>query len=78
MLLAAVMQQQCKLVDLGIARDDERSLDDSMDRALNSSIDILLISGGVSMGDRDLVKPSLEKRGTILFEKVHLMRLHLH
>lgn len=73
MLLAAVMQQQCKLVDLGIARDDERSLDDSMDRALNSSIDILLISGGVSMGDRDLVKPSLEKRGTILFEKV-LMR----
>ncbi|KAM0944032.1 putative transferase [Dioscorea sansibarensis] len=73
MLLAAAMQQQCKLVDLGIARDDEQSLDDSLDRALNSGIDILLISGGVSMGDRDLVKPTLEKRGTILFEKV-LMR----
>ncbi|KAJ0962934.1 hypothetical protein J5N97_028056 [Dioscorea zingiberensis] len=72
MLLAATMQQQCKLVDLGIAHDDDESLNESFDKAINSGIDILLTSGGISMGDRDLVKPTLEKHGTIHFQKVHM------
>ncbi|XP_010926610.2 molybdopterin biosynthesis protein CNX1 isoform X1 [Elaeis guineensis] len=70
MLLAAAMQQQCKTIDLGIARDNEESIDKILNVAIDSSIDILLTSGGVSMGDRDFVKPCLAKRGTIHFEKV--------
>lgn len=71
MLLAAAMQQQCKTIDLGIARDNEESIDKILNVAVDSGIDILLTSGGVSMGDRDFVKPCLAKRGTIHFEKVY-------
>ncbi|KAJ4807738.1 hypothetical protein LUZ62_020304 [Rhynchospora pubera] len=70
MLLAAATQQKCKTVDLGICRDEEESIDNVFDVAFSSDIDILLTSGGVSMGDKDLVKPCLAKRGTIYFEKV--------
>ena len=70
MLLAAAIQQRCKVVDLGIAPDNDESLGETLDAAINSGIDILLTSGGVSMGDRDFVKPNLERRGIIDFEKV--------
>ncbi|KAF3336319.1 molybdopterin biosynthesis protein CNX1 isoform X1 [Carex littledalei] len=70
MLLAAATQQKCKTVDLGICRDEEESLYNVFDKAFSSNIDILITSGGVSMGDKDFVKPCLAKRGTIYFEKV--------
>ncbi|XP_020592276.1 molybdopterin biosynthesis protein CNX1 [Phalaenopsis equestris] len=72
MLLAAALQQQCKVTDLGIACDNEENIDKIFDAALESGVDILLTSGGVSMGDKDLVKPMLERKGTILFEKVFM------
>ena len=70
MLLAAAVQQSCGAVDLGIAGDDEAELEKTMDKAFSSGVDILLTSGGVSMGDRDYVKPLLERRGTVHFNKV--------
>jgi molybdenum cofactor synthesis domain-containing protein len=70
MLLACAVQQKCKVVDLGIAEDTEESLKEHMDAALRSNADIIITSGGVSMGDRDLVKPCLAKMGKIHFEKV--------
>jgi gephyrin len=72
MLLAAAVQQKCIVVDLGIAEDTEESLKEHMDAALRSDADIIITSGGVSMGDRDLVKPCLAKMGKIHFEKVPL------
>lgn len=70
MLLAAAMQQECKVIDLGIVNDDEEQLGKVLDSAFASGIDILLTSGGVSMGDRDYVKPLLEKKGILHFSKV--------
>ncbi|CAI9774549.1 unnamed protein product [Fraxinus pennsylvanica] len=70
MILAAGTQQQCKVLDLGIAHDDEKEIEKILDRAFSSGIDILLTSGGVSMGDRDFVKPLLEKIGKVHFHKV--------
>uniref|UniRef100_A0A2N9J1U7 Molybdopterin biosynthesis protein CNX1 n=1 Tax=Fagus sylvatica TaxID=28930 RepID=A0A2N9J1U7_FAGSY len=72
MILAAAVQQQCKVLDLGIARDDEEELERILDSALSAGIDILLTSGGVSMGDKDFVKPLLAKRGTVYFSKVFM------
>ncbi|XP_066348312.1 molybdopterin biosynthesis protein CNX1-like isoform X2 [Miscanthus floridulus] len=72
MLLAAAVQQKCKVVDLGIAEDTEESLKEHMDAALRSDADIIITSGGVSMGDRDLVKPCLAKMGKIHFEKIRM------
>ncbi|KAL3620280.1 calnexin Cnx1 [Castilleja foliolosa] len=70
MIVAAVAQQQCEVLDLGIAHDDEEEIERVFDKAFSSGIDILLTSGGVSMGDRDFVKPLLEKRGNLYFHKV--------
>jgi len=54
---------------MGVARDDEQDLLEKFKWALES--DIVLSSGGVSVGDYDLVKASLEKMGNeMLFWKV--------
>lgn len=71
MILAAAMQQHCKVIDLGIARDDEGQLEKILDNTFSAGINILLTSGGVSMGDKDFVKPLLEKKGTLYFSKVN-------
>ncbi|KAL0418412.1 UNVERIFIED_CONTAM: Molybdopterin biosynthesis protein CNX1 [Sesamum radiatum] len=70
MILAAAVQQQCEVLDLGIAHDDEKEIEGILERAFSSGIDIILTSGGVSMGDRDFVKPLLEKKGRVYFHKV--------
>ncbi|RAL45935.1 hypothetical protein DM860_006089 [Cuscuta australis] len=72
MILAAATEQQCRVVDLGIACDDEQEIEKTLDSAFSSGINILLTSGGVSMGDRDFVKPLLEKKGRLYFQKVHM------
>ncbi|KAK1411343.1 hypothetical protein QVD17_37891 [Tagetes erecta] len=70
MIVAAAIQQKCKVVDLGIVRDDEDEIRAVLDKALSSDIDILLTSGGVSMGDRDFVKPYLQNKGKVYFDKI--------
>jgi gephyrin len=39
-------------------------------RSLRTGADILITSGGVSMGDLDLIKPLLERSGKVHFGKV--------
>ncbi|KAK6144129.1 hypothetical protein DH2020_020949 [Rehmannia glutinosa] len=63
-------ESSSEVLDLGIAHDDEEEIERIFDRAFSSGIDILLTSGGVSMGDRDFIKPLLEKRGRLHFHKV--------
>src|SRR5690606_39749578 len=57
-LLAAAREAGCEVISLGIARDDEAvqraAILEGVARA-----DVLLTSGGVSMGTRDLIKPLL-------------------
>ncbi|GLJ08275.1 hypothetical protein SUGI_0085410 [Cryptomeria japonica] len=70
MLLAACAQEQCKVCDLGIVRDEKEDLENMLDKAISVGADVILSSGGVSMGDKDLVKILLEKRGTTHFNRV--------
>ncbi|KAG6590267.1 Molybdopterin biosynthesis protein CNX1, partial [Cucurbita argyrosperma subsp. sororia] len=72
MLLAAAVQHQCKVIDLGIARDDESELEKILENAFSAGANILLTSGGVSMGDRDYVKPLLSKKGIVYFNAVFM------
>ena len=55
---------------LGIARDTETDLEAKIKEAL--SADMLLTTGGVSMGDYDLVKDVLAAQGEISFWKVRM------
>ncbi|XP_062016980.1 molybdopterin biosynthesis protein CNX1-like [Rosa rugosa] len=70
MIMAASLQHHCEVSDFGITRDDEEGLENIIDTVISAGIDILLTSGGVSMGDKDFVKPLLHKRGTVHFSKV--------
>ena len=70
MLLAAAAEAGARALDLGIAPDDEAGLAARLDAAIAAGADVLVTSGGVSMGDRDLVKPLLAARGKIHFGRV--------
>ena len=72
LLLAAAASVGAEAIDLGIAGDDAGALERAVDAALASGVHALVCSGGVSMGDRDLVKPLLERRGVVHFGKVRM------
>lgn len=71
MLLSALHELNCKTVDLGISSDSSEDLKKRILAGLSQS-DILLTSGGVSMGELDLIKPLLESIGTVHFGRVHM------
>jgi molybdopterin molybdotransferase len=56
-------------VVIGIVRDEETTLRAAVLDALGRA-DVLLTSGGVSMGRRDLMKPLLEELGRVCFGRV--------
>jgi molybdenum cofactor synthesis domain-containing protein len=58
MLLAMVTEAGCDTLDVGIIRDDESALEAAL-REAAESCDAIVTSGGVSMGDYDVVKAVL-------------------
>ena len=62
MVAALAREAGCSVVDLGHAPDDEEAITAIIDEALGD-IDALVLSGGVSVGDVDLVRVVLEKLG---------------
>ncbi len=68
-LMAQVARLGIAAEYIGIARDNETSVEEALARA--EGCDVLLISGGVSMGDFDLVPGGLRRRGfDIRFDRV--------
>jgi molybdenum cofactor synthesis domain-containing protein len=68
-LMSAVREAQGVPIDLGKVTDETESLQETIERGL-SIADALLTSGGVSMGQLDLVKPYLAEHGKIHFGRV--------
>jgi molybdenum cofactor synthesis domain-containing protein len=68
-LMSAVRECGARPVDLGVVADEPQGTRDAIERGLREA-DALLTSGGVSMGQLDLVKPYLAERGTIHFGRV--------
>jgi molybdenum cofactor synthesis domain-containing protein len=58
MLAALLADAGCEVVDLGVVRDDEAELERVL-RSAASDCDAIVSSGGVSMGDYDVVKAVL-------------------
>ena len=69
MLLALVDQANCIPVDLGLARDDKDEIADVFTRGA-AECDALISSGGVSMGDFDLVKVVLDEIGDMRWMQI--------
>ncbi|ROT38712.1 gephyrin [Sodiomyces alkalinus F11] len=72
-LTAAAREQGFTVVDLGIARDRPGALEEVLRDALRRA-DVVLTTGGVSMGELDLLKPTVERAlgGTIHFGRVNM------
>jgi molybdopterin molybdotransferase len=68
-LMAAAREAGCEAISLGIARDDYAGQREAIRRGLDGA-DVLLTSGGVSMGTRDLIKPILAEIGTVHFGRI--------
>lgn len=60
MLLALVAEAGAIAVDFGVVRDDETALEETLRRAADDC-DAIVTSGGVSMGDYDVVKAVLSR-----------------
>lgn len=69
-LMSLIEQVGAEPFDVGIIHDQERDLVQIMEYALDQ-VDLLLTSGGVSMGRRDLVKPYFALRGKVHFGRVN-------
>lgn len=68
-LMAAVREAGGIPISLGIARDDRDVQRQAILHGLDQA-DILITSGGVSMGTRDLIKPLLAELGTVHFGRI--------
>jgi molybdopterin molybdotransferase len=65
-LRALARQEGAETVDLGIAADTVEATKLGIRRARDSGADILITTGGASVGDHDLVKRSLEAEGVTM------------
>jgi molybdopterin molybdotransferase len=71
-LMAQIHRTGCPGTYYGIARDDEQATYDIVTGAV-ADCDVLLLTGGVSMGDFDFVPSVLERAGIkILFSRVNV------
>ena len=68
-LLGAVQRLGMDVVDLGLVPDDPAALQATLQRAVAES-DVVLTSGGVSMGDADYTREVLAGMGEVAFWKV--------
>jgi molybdopterin molybdotransferase len=70
LLEAAVARVGARPVRLGVARDTAESLREKFSQALGS--DLIITSGGVSVGDFDLVKDILAEQGKMDFWRINM------
>ncbi|MBI2310959.1 MAG: molybdopterin molybdotransferase MoeA [Betaproteobacteria bacterium] len=59
----------CEIIDMGVVRDDPALLEKAF-REAASMADVVITSGGVSVGEADFIKDLLEKLGEVLFWKI--------
>ncbi|PSV17066.1 bifunctional molybdopterin-guanine dinucleotide biosynthesis adaptor protein MobB/molybdopterin molybdotransferase MoeA [Photobacterium kishitanii] len=70
-LFALLMGLGCEVVDLGIIEDSEAALEATLLQA-SQQADMILSSGGVSVGDADYIKTVLDKLGEINFWRINM------
>ncbi|MBK5289050.1 MAG: molybdopterin molybdotransferase MoeA [Acidimicrobiia bacterium] len=71
MMVALVREAGCDAVDLGIGRDDEAAVT-AMFRDAAASCDAIITTGGVSVGDYDVVKAVLDQLGVLEWWQVSI------
>lgn len=70
-MMKMLLDSKCIVKDFGIVKDSFESTRDLMMK-MSEECDMIVTSGGVSMGDSDFVKPIIEKHGEVLFGRVNM------
>lgn len=60
----------CKVVDLGVVRDDPALLEAAFQNAVLRGADAIITSGGVSVGEADHTKAMMKKLGDVAFWRI--------
>lgn len=68
-LRAALVADGCEVLDLGIVPDEPEALDRALAKGLNEA-DVVLLSGGSSLGGGDLVDDAFARAGELLLHGV--------
>ena len=68
-LNAMLARSGVEVIDLGVLKDDAALIEDAIARAV-AQADMLLTSGGVSVGDADFVAQTLDRLGKIDFWRI--------
>ena len=59
----------CEIIDMGVVRDDPALIEAAFSQAA-ANADVVITSGGVSVGEADFVRDMLNKLGEVLFWKI--------
>ncbi|CAH6812141.1 bifunctional molybdopterin-guanine dinucleotide biosynthesis adaptor protein MobB/molybdopterin molybdotransferase MoeA [Vibrio chagasii] len=70
-IIGMLQKLGCDIVDYGIIEDDEQKMMDVLHSA-SLETDMVLTSGGVSVGDADYIKLALDKLGEINFWRINM------
>ena len=70
-LYAMLKQQDVDILDMGVIKDKPEAMQQAFQEAAEMA-DIVITSGGVSVGEADYIKPTLEKMGDIDFWKIRM------
>ncbi|HHC7364786.1 TPA: bifunctional molybdopterin-guanine dinucleotide biosynthesis adaptor protein MobB/molybdopterin molybdotransferase MoeA [Vibrio parahaemolyticus] len=61
----------CEILDFGILEDNEQLMIEALENA-SAQVDVVMTSGGVSVGDADYIKLALDKLGQIDFWRINM------
>lgn len=71
MLAATVQKMGCKVKQYGIIKDEYEKLKETIEKAVEEC-DMLLLSGGTSVGEKDVTSKIIEELGTLLIHGIAL------
>jgi len=74
-LLGLLAQAGVDVIDMGIVTDDPLALEQSI-RLADTKADLVITTGGISVGDADFVKPVIDKLGEIIFSGLQIKPGH--
>ncbi|MBS0509885.1 MAG: molybdopterin molybdotransferase MoeA [Proteobacteria bacterium] len=68
-LFGALSRLGCELLDMGVVADDPAALEDAF-REASSAADVVITSGGVSVGEADFIRDMMSRMGEVVFWKL--------
>ncbi|WP_229614478.1 bifunctional molybdopterin-guanine dinucleotide biosynthesis adaptor protein MobB/molybdopterin molybdotransferase MoeA [Vibrio parahaemolyticus] len=70
-IMGMLEKLDCEILDFGILEDNEQLMIEALENA-SAQADVVMTSGGVSVGDADYIKLALDKLGQIDFWRINM------